>query len=91
LFNARFLTAGLLKANLFKTSFFKTHFFKATPSKSDRLKIDFRKTAPIKTSLRHGLLAFTLLTAAVPAWCAKEAPAAATPKPSISIPPMRRL
>ena len=37
-------------------------------------------TTPFKKSLRHGLLAFALLTAAVPAWCAKEAPAAETPK-----------
>jgi competence protein ComEA len=39
-----------------------------------------RKTTLLKTSLRHGLLTFALLSAAVPAWCAKEAPVATTPK-----------
>ncbi len=39
------------------------------------------KFCKIKTGLRHGLLALTLFTAAVPAWSAKDAPAPAAEAP----------
>ncbi len=38
------------------------------------------KTVSLKRNLRHTLLAIALLTAAIPAWCAKDAPVAEVPK-----------
>jgi competence protein ComEA len=38
------------------------------------------KPMSVKSTLRHSLLAIALLTAAVPAWCAKEAAVAETAK-----------
>ena len=53
----------------------KANFLQTTPRQSTG-----RKTAALKSTLRHSLLAVALLTAAVPAWCAKEAPAAEAAK-----------
>jgi len=72
-----------------KNYFFKTislqvrSAFPITPPGSQTRNVassKIRKTNLLKTSLRHGLLTFALLSATVPAWCAKEAPVAAVPK-----------
>lgn len=58
-----------------KTLFFTTRFFNPGFSGSSLL-----KTPSFRTVVQRTLLSFALLTTAVPAWCAREAPAAEPPK-----------
>jgi competence protein ComEA len=63
--NTRFFSASFFSTRIFSAHSFKTRSF---------------RTPPFGTILQRSLLTVALLTTAVPAWCARESPAAEAPK-----------